>query len=620
MHRVDVFLISTSIPTFETVVGSLPLEAMRESQVLVVEVLSVKAFPKTVLLKALPTECDIICTHPMFGPESGKHGWYGLPFVFEIVRSKSWDRARRFLAIFEEARCRMVCMPAEEHDRHAANTQFLTHFMGRILATHGCASTSIDLAGFKSLCKVVDTTCKDSFDLFYGLFKYNAASADTISRLKKSFSDIESKLQSHGSLQLAGAPRAVGDGEVLHISSIVSSISASKTAEVQALSKQLQDEGHQINSALCIGEPDYPPPVEVLNAVGTAADAGHTHDTVVQGDAEVRQQICTDLQERKGVAYDPAEICISNGGKQSVYQAIMAVCDEGDEVLVPTPCWVSYHDIAALCRAVPVPISTEAADGYILRPGPLEAALQSSGSKCRVLVLCNPNNPTGAVIPRDVLEEIASILRQPRFSHVYVLADEIYEQMVFDTPHVCFASLDGMRDRTLLVGGFSKAYAMTGFRLGFLAGDRRVVAAATKLQGHITGHASSISQQAGLVALRDVPPEWVTARVDELRRKRDFVVAKLRAIAGVVCAVPEGAFYVLPDLSACFEPGGQVSSGEEFCKVLLRDHKVALVPGEAFHMPMSARISYAASMEDLESAMAAFSACVEHLRHPASAI
>lgn len=511
----------------------------------------------------------------------------------------------------------MVCMSCEEHDQYAAASQFLTHFTGRALAKQIVGSNAIGMQSFKSLCKVVDTTCKDSFDLFYGLFKYNVSSLDTIRKLKEAFAGIEGRLRFRKVSSLPELTALSDSGTKLIVSSRVNSIEESKTAAVQALSKKMKDNGEKVNSALCIGEPDYPPPEEVLKAIGQAGEDGHTHYTVVQGELELRTEICKYLHEKKGVKYEPAEILVSNGGKQSIYQVIMAVCEEGDEVLVPTPCWVSYHDIARLCNATPAPIATSASDGYLLRPKDLEKALRTSGSKAKVLILCNPSNPTGAVLSKDDLEALAAVLRRPEFSHVLVLADEIYEALVFDTPHVCFASLEGMRDRTLLVGGFSKGFAMTGLRLGYLAATRAIAAAATKLQGQITSCASSISQRAGLVALRSVPAKWTAARVEELRGKRDFVLEKLRSIRGATCVTPQGAFYAFVNLSGCLQgAGSRCKSGEDFCKILLQEYKVALVPGEAFHAPMSVRISYACAMQDLESAMAAFQACVAAVRAP----
>merc|ERR1712050_345299 len=331
------------------------------------------------------------------------------------------------------------------------------------------------------------------------------------------------------------------------------------------------------------------------------------------GDLELRKEICGYLSQKKGVHYTQDQICVSSGAKQSIYQAFMAVLDEGDEVLIPTPCWVSYMDIARLCRAVPKTVETHAADGYLLKANMVEEALRASEGRCKILVLCNPNNPTGAVLPKEDLEELAAVLRKPEFEHVWVLADEIYEQLCFDTPHVNFATLEGMRDRTLLIGGFAKGWAMTGLRVGYLA-NPTVASAAAKLQSQITSCACSVSQYAAIAALREVPDVWFADRLKELREKRDFVVGRLQSIPGITCLTPQGAFYALPDLSGCLGPDAEVSSGDEFCKVLLRDYQVALVPGGAFQAPSAFRVSYAATMEDLTSATDAIIACVKQVR------
>lgn len=586
-HRVEVLVLCTSIVSFAQTVNGLPFEVLKQAKPLVVDVLSVKTYAKEVMLQCIPEECDILCTHPMFGPESAKHGWHGLPFVFEIVRAQqSWERVHKFLGIFGKAGCRMVAMSCEEHDKQTAASQFITHLTGRVLAEHGCQQTPIDTVGYQNLCIIADHVCKDSFDLFYGLFKYNPNSMQQLCLLKRGIDEVERQLSERLEHERDGKIRRIDDAEtLLHLSSTVQRISESKTAQIQALSKKLKEEGMKVNDALCIGEPGYPPPAEVLAALRAAPGEGHTRYTVVQGDVELRKAICEDLRRRKGVEYRPEHIVVSCGGKQAIYQAMLAICEAGDEILVPTPCWVSYHDIARLCGATPVPVETFASDGYILRPDSLASALEASGSRCRAVVLCNPSNPTGAVIPPAGLAAIADVLRRPEFAHVYVLSDE--------------------------------AFAMTGLRLGYLAAAHEGVAsAAVKLQGQITSCASSVVQHAALAALRGGAPieEWVTERVTELRAKRDLVLSRLRAMEGIECATPEGAFYVLPNLSKLFRPGSKVKSSEEFCCVLLKEHQVALVPGEAFHAPGTVRISYACQTSELEAGLDAFEACVRKVQ------
>jgi len=510
----------------------------------------------------------------------------------------------------------MVALSCEEHDKQTAASQFLTHLTGRVLAGHGCEATPIDTVGYQNLCEVSDHVCQDSFELFYGLFKYNPNSLQQLCLFKRGIADVERQLRQRFDREAAG-DNVRNDTSALTLSSTIGKIAESKTAQIQALSAKLKEEGQKVNGALCVGEPGYAPPPEVLAALKAAPAEGKTRYTVVPGTAELRKAICEDLRTRKGVEYKPDQIVVSCGGKQAIYQALLAICEEGDEVLVPTPCWVSYHDIARLCRASPVPIETTAAEGYILQPGPLASALEASGPRCRAVVLCNPSNPTGAVIPPSVLAGLADVLRRPEFSHVYVLADEIYEHIVYDTEHTCFASLPGMKRRTLLINGFSKGFAMTGLRLGYLATAHEGVAAAcVKLQGQITSCASSVVQHAALAALRGGPPiqAWVAERVQELRVKRDLVLTRLRSMPGVECATPQGAFYVLPNLSKLFQKeGSKVKTSEEFCCVLLQEFKVALVPGEAFHAPNTVRLSYACKTEDLEAALDAFALCVSSI-------
>ncbi|CAK0793571.1 unnamed protein product [Prorocentrum cordatum] len=616
-HAVEVLVIATSIGSFAEVVGGLPLDAIRKAKPLVVDVLSVKSYPKRVMLGCLAKEgCDLLCTHPMFGPNSGSGAWHGLPFVFEIISAQhDYGRVKKFLSIFEGEGCRMVAIPCEEHDKQTAPSQFITHLTGRVLSATGCKPSLIDTVGFQNLCTIAEHVGQDGVDLFRGLFKYNANSIQQLSMFKQAISEVERQLQRRVDLEASGK---MGAAPPLGLSSTIERISESKTAAIQALSQKLKEEGHKINDALCVGEPGYAPPPEVLAALRTAPREGHTKYSVVQGDLELRKAICEDLRCRKGVDYTPEQIVVSCGGKQSIYQAMHAVLGDGDEVLVPTPCWVSYHDIARLCGATPVPVVTRGEDGYVLQPGALAEALHASGSLCRMVVLCNPCNPTGAAIPPEQLEALAEVLERPEFSHVWVLADEIYERIVYDTEHVCFAALRGMRRRTLLINGFSKGYAMTGLRLGYLAAAHEGVAvAANKLQGQITSCASVVVQRAALAALRAGPAvdEWATKRLEELRQKRDFVMGRLSAMEGVSCVTPQGAFYALPDVTRLLaRRGSSVDTSEDFSCLLLRDYKVALVPGSAFHAEGTVRISYACKMEDLEAAMDAFAKCVNELK------
>jgi aspartate/methionine/tyrosine aminotransferase len=301
------------------------------------------------------------------------------------------------------------------------------------------------------------------------------------------------------------------------------------------------------------------------------------------------------------VQYTPEEVLISNGGKQCIAQAVMAMCQPGDEVIVPAPYWVSYPEIVKLAGATPVIVDTTAEDDYLLTP---QALRDSITSRTRMLILCNPSNPTGAVYPLEMLEGIADVVSQ--HESLLVLSDEIYEKITFDLPHYSFAAIKDMRERTIVVNGVSKAFAMTGLRLGFIAAPQPVKAACLKIQGQLTSCASSISQASAAVALTKVGATFFEEAAQTFREKRDFVLAALRDIPLMECPVPQGAFYVFPTVSAYFgyvTPEGDIlHSAADLCLYLLRCG-VALVPGEAFGTPACLRISYATDKEKLTLAM-----------------
>jgi aspartate/methionine/tyrosine aminotransferase len=283
-------------------------------------------------------------------------------------------------------------------------------------------------------------------------------------------------------------------------------------------------------------------------------------------------------------------------------QCISAMCGPGDEVIIPAPHWVSYSAHCALAGATDVTIPTLPEDGFLLQPAALEAAIKPS---TRMLLLCNPSNPTGAVYPQAHLEALAEVLR--KHPHVLIIADEIYERITYDTPHVAFGALDGMLERTVTINGFSKSYAMTGFRIGYLAAALPIVRACEKLQGQITSCASSVGQHAARVALRDVSEEFFDEAIAGFRVKRDYVLAKLAEIPGITCSKPEGAFYVFPVIEAYYgatSPSGTVmQNSNDVCVYILNDQGVALVAGVAFGDDRCLRISYATSMRILEDAM-----------------
>lgn len=391
----------------------------------------------------------------------------------------------------------------------------------------------------------------------------------------------------------------------------VAEMQPSATLAMKSRAAERRRQGHPV-VALSAGEPDFDTPKPIADAGVEAIRSGFTHYTENPGTMELREAICEKFRRDNDLDYRPEQVVCSNGAKQSLALALHALCDEGDEVLIPAPHWVSYPEMARFAGAEPVIVSTDVEDQYRLTPEALDRALTD---RIRVLVLCSPSNPTGSVYPPQELEALAEVLR--RYEHVYVVSDEIYEHVRYDVEHRAFASLRDMKDRTITVNGFSKAYAMTGWRLGYMAAPQPIADASAKIQGQLTSAPSSISQKAGVAAL-NMSSEPVDDMVSAFRRRRDHVLDRLRQIDGVRCPTPQGAFYLYPDVSAFFgteAPNGEtIENSRDLCFYLLDEHHVALVPGTAFNAPEGLRLSYASSMDDLETALERIEAGLNALR------
>lgn len=415
-------------------------------------------------------------------------------------------------------------------------------------------------------------------------------------------------LRPHGlRLKLVAEANKVENGAVSLDTSLnprVAALRPSKTMVIADYATSLVESGIPV-IRLAAGEPDFNTPHPIAEAGIKAIQNGYTRYTPNAGTLELRKAICHKLQEENGLTYSTDEILVSNGAKQSILQAVLALCSSGDEVIIPAPFWVSYPEMARLADATPIIVPTALSDDFLLRPEKLESILTK---KSRLMILCTPSNPTGSVYPREALEKIAKIVaKHPR---LLVLSDEIYEHIMYKpASHTSFASLPGMRERTLTVNGFSKAFAMTGWRLGYLAAPKHFVTACGRIQSQSTSGPSSISQKGGLAALQlgYAGGEHVAVMVKAFRERRDFLVERFQAIDGVKLSVPQGAFYLFPDFSAYFgmeaEGFGKIHDAETLCKFFLEKARVALVPGDAFGNPDCIRISYAASLESLRSAM-----------------
>jgi aspartate aminotransferase len=387
----------------------------------------------------------------------------------------------------------------------------------------------------------------------------------------------------------------------------------SPTMAFDARAKELQAAGRDLVN-LTAGEPDFPTVPAAREAAVAAIREGFTHYTAAVGIVELRRAIAEKLQADNGLRYAPEEIAVTPGAKFALYAAMQVLCDPGDEVLIPSPYWVSYPEQAKLAGARPVFVPTDPEDGFVLRAEVLRRHLSS---RSKLLVLNSPCNPTGAVIPPEELAAIGRVvLEHPR---LWVLADEIYEKMVYDGHrHVSFASLDpALWRRTVTVNGLSKAYAMTGWRVGYTAAPRDVARAIAAFLSQTTSNVTSIAQRAALGALRG-PGEDVAAMVAEFARRRAYLLERLGRMPHVACPPPGGAFYLFPRVAAAL--GRRTASGrlladvDDFAMALLEEAGVAVVPGSGFGAPEHVRISYAASMDALRAGADRLEAFLQGLR------
>ncbi|UPG71971.1 pyridoxal phosphate-dependent aminotransferase [Roseomonas gilardii subsp. gilardii] len=378
-------------------------------------------------------------------------------------------------------------------------------------------------------------------------------------------------------------------------------ISPSQTIVVTQKARALKAAGRDVIS-LSVGEPDFETPQNIKDAAIRAIQDGDTRYTDVAGTMALRKAVAAKFERDNGLTYKPEEIVVSTGGKQVIFNAMLATIDEGDEAIVPAPCWVSYPDIIALAGGKPVIVPAGQNQGFKITPEQLEAVITP---KTKWLILNNPSNPTGAAYSEAELKALAEVLL--RHPQVWIFTDDIYEKLVYgDFVFKTIAQVEPrLKDRTVTMNGCSKGYAMTGWRIGFAGAPLALIKAMDKLQGQSTSNTSSISQAAAVEALNG-PQESVETMRQAFERRRDLVVRLLNQAPGIRCATPDGAFYVFPDIAGCIgkttASGKKIGTDEDFVTALLEDEGVAAVHGSAFMFPGHFRVSYATSDAVLEDA------------------
>jgi len=386
------------------------------------------------------------------------------------------------------------------------------------------------------------------------------------------------------------------------ISNRVKSINPSQTLAITAQALKMKREGKKVIS-FAAGEPDFDTPKNIKEEAISAIKQGFTHYTDNSGIIELKEAVIGKLKKDNKVEYKPAEIIISNGAKQCLFNAILTVCNPEDEVLLPTPCWVSYTEQIKFAQAAPIFINTYQEDAFKLSAAQVEEKISS---KTKLLILNSPNNPTGAVYEMEELKKIAQLLVK---YDIYCICDEIYEKLIYDeAEHFTIASLSNeVKAKTIIINGVSKSYAMTGWRIGYAAGPEDIISGMGKIQGHSTSNPNSIAQKASVEALNG-RQETIEEMRREFDQRRKYMVEKLNQIKGVSCLKPAGAFYAFPNVSKILEKGvkyngKRIINSFDLADFILKEAEVALIPGSAFEAEGYLRLSYATSMEDVKEGL-----------------
>lgn len=384
-----------------------------------------------------------------------------------------------------------------------------------------------------------------------------------------------------------------------HLSDRINNLSTSQTLAMAALARELKAQGKDIIS-LSLGEPDFNTPDFIKEAAKKAIDENYSTYSPVDGYMDLKEAICRKFKRDNNLDYKPANVVVSTGAKQSLYNVAQVMLNDGDEVILPAPYWVSYSEIVKMSGGIPVEVPTSIENDFKITPQQLEAAITP---KTKMIWYSSPCNPSGSVYSREEFTAIAEVLK--KYPNIYIVADEIYEHINFSGTFCSIASIPGMFERTITVNGVAKAFAMTGWRIGYIGAPEFIAKACTKMQGQVTSGANSIAQRATITAV-DADPSVLNEMVAAFKSRRDLVVGLIKEIPGLKINVPEGAFYVFPDVSSFFGKtlrGTLINNADDFSMYLLSEANVATVTGDAFGNPNCIRFSYATSEELLTEAI-----------------
>jgi len=390
----------------------------------------------------------------------------------------------------------------------------------------------------------------------------------------------------------------------------INTVKESQTAKIAAIAIRMKKENIDIVD-FTVGEPDFPTPQNIKNAAITAINKNLAKYTLIPGLVELRQAIIKKLKNDNNLDYDLDNIIVTSGAKQSIFNVILSIVDKGDEVIIPSPYWVSYPEMVSIAEGNSIIVPTMEENGFKLSSRQLHESITKN---TKAIIICNPSNPTGAIYSKAELESLAEVLKE---KEITIISDEIYEKLTYDNiNYYSFASISPiLKKRTVVINGLSKAYAMTGWRIGYAAGDKEIIKKAVNLQGHSTTNAPTISQYAGIEALEG-PQEDITNMHQEFEERRNFVFSRLQEMEDISCIKPQGTFYAFPNISAYigrFYDGNQIHNSADLAYFLLNEAKVILIPGSAFGSDNHLRLSYATSMAQLDKGLNRIESALKHL-------
>ncbi len=383
----------------------------------------------------------------------------------------------------------------------------------------------------------------------------------------------------------------------MQLSSLLTRFNEPETLKMAKLGRELRAKGIDITD-LSLGEPDFDTPQHIKDAAKQAIDDNFSHYTPVAGFLDLRQAVCTKFEKENGLHYTPEQIVVSTGAKQSIANTVLAIVDAGDEVIIPTPYWVTYSEIVRLAGGTVKLVKTLFENGYKITPAQLE---ESITDKTRLFMFSSPCNPTGAVYTKKELEALAAVFK--KYPQVFIMSDEIYEHINFTGQHESIAQFDFLKERVIIINGLSKGFAMTGWRLGYMAAPVDIAKACDKIQGQFTSGANAVTQRTAIAALLgDMKP--TETMVKKFKERRQKVMKLIGEIPGVTCSEPPGAFYIFPDVKTYFgkttAAGDLINNADDLCMYFLNTAHVSVVTGKAFGEPNCIRISFANSSENIE--------------------